>query len=206
MSDDLISRLLAAGEPPRLTPEELARLEAHLKRPLQLSRMQRDPEYKRQLAWLREIRDYNRALGESAPPAGDPVAAPEASQAGPRRAPAEPASELLKGKHEICDALKVGVDKWRWVQKLNEQHAGPIRSQKSKQPTVRKARLLEWWAVVENRREELLNRQENRDLTGQEKPYGRGDAETIYDGEARSGAQPGMSVKKRRKGRESQPG
>ncbi len=61
-------RLLAAGEPPELNDKELALLEACLKQPLQLSRIQREKrqtgrsEYQEGRNRLRLILDYNRNL------------------------------------------------------------------------------------------------------------------------------------------------
>jgi len=108
---------------------------------------------------------------------------------GPEQSP----REKLIGSAEICVAIGVKPDRCRHVKALNEQFAGPIRTQsKGKRPIADKADLLNWWNEIESRQADRANQQEGRLRAGDGHAYG---AKAIVAPEI------GGSVKPRRKDR-----
>jgi hypothetical protein len=96
-SPELMEHLRAWKSPmlPRLTASALARLQAYLKRPLSLSRLQRDAAYREQQANLKEILHYNRLLAAQQP---------EPAPAAPQKKRGRPVDTDPKADQQVLDA------------------------------------------------------------------------------------------------------
>jgi site-specific DNA-cytosine methylase len=107
-------RLLAAKRPPELTPRELALLEAHLKRGISLSQVQRERQQTGRSKTcddnnrLKVIRDYNRSLlAHQEPPTAEPPRKGKPNTGGNPNSPAPPKiRELHAYALQAMQALK----------------------------------------------------------------------------------------------------
>ena len=74
------------------------------------------------------------------------------------------APDVLRGGSDILAALHLTKSKWRMLSRLNKMQGGPIRYQGNK-PFVRKADLVQWWAEMHDRQDELEQRRTDIEAT-----------------------------------------
>lgn len=112
---DLIDRLARCTYTPQLTDDELARLRAHLKAPMSLSRLQRDPVERSRRAKLKEILIYNDEL-RKATAAGPGVAAATQPPAAPTpdTVPDAPVTTRQKRAKWLAEAMLLVRDHPDW--------------------------------------------------------------------------------------------
>jgi hypothetical protein len=106
--------------------------------------------------------------------------------------PSQSPRKLLKGWHEITEALEMRYNQRADIKSLNERYQGPIRNRgKGTKPMVYKEDLIDWWNKLAIMEQEFANRREGSNLSAE--------AQHDYGREGRAAPEISGEVKKRRR-------